>query len=73
MEDRYDIIRKQSFSHIVGQRNKVELDARCACGDIFLRKDKTTQLQIAFEDTGYGSSGRYKELYSGRYLVEEIQ
>lgn len=72
MEDRYDIIRKQSFSHIVGQRNKVELDARCACGDIFLRKDKTSQLQIAFEDTGYGSSGRYKELYSGRYLVEEI-
>ena len=72
MEDRYDIIRKQSFSHIVGKKNKVELDARCACGDIFVRKDKTTQLQIAFEDTGYSSYGKYKELYSGRYLFEEI-
>ncbi len=72
MEDRYNIIRKQSFSHIVGRKNKVELDARCACGDIFVRKDKASQLQIAFEDTGYGSFGSYKERYSGQYLIKEI-
>ncbi|MBR6365515.1 MAG: hypothetical protein IKS10_05410 [Lachnospiraceae bacterium] len=73
MEDRYDIVRKQSFSHIVGKKNKVELDARCACGDVFVRKDTKKQLQIAFEDTGYSSSGRYKEGYSGKYLVTEIE
>lgn len=73
LEDRYDIVRKQSFSHIIGRKNKVELDARCACGDIFVRKDSTKRMQIAFEDTGYTSSGRYKELYAGRYLIGEIQ
>lgn len=72
MEDRYDLIRKHTFSHIVGQKSKVEMDARYACGDIFVLKGKKERVQIAFEDTGYCSSGSYKERFSGRYLIGEL-
>jgi len=72
VNEKYDILRKYSFSHIIGRTNKVEMDARYACGDVVLQKGKDKLLQIAFEDTGYSSSGDYKERFSGRYLVKEI-
>ena len=72
VEDKYDILRKYTFSHLVGKKSKVEMDARYACGDIFVLKGKKERVQISFEDTGYGSSGSYKERYSGRYLIGEL-
>lgn len=72
VEDKYDILRKYTFSHLVGKKSKVEMDARYACGDIFVLKGKKARVQISFEDTGYGSSGSYKERFSGRYLIGEL-
>ncbi len=72
MEDKHDIIRKHSFSHIVGRENKVEIDARYARGDIYVQKGTKERVQIAFEDTGYCSFDEYKESYSGRFLVGEL-
>ncbi|MBO7514581.1 MAG: hypothetical protein J6T47_03025, partial [Lachnospiraceae bacterium] len=72
MEDKHDIIRKHSFSHITGHKNKVEIDARYARGDIYVEKNIKERIQIAFEDTGYGSFGEYKESFSGRYLIGEL-
>ncbi|MBO4478054.1 MAG: hypothetical protein J5757_06965 [Lachnospiraceae bacterium] len=72
LDDRYDIIRKHTYSHLVGQKSNVEMDARYARGDIFVLKDRKGRVQIAFEDTGYCSSGSYKERFSGRYLIGEL-